>query len=249
MDQITDLMKRTKQEWVASEPANTDLAIYLHFWRADDLVAMVQCPLDRDTGLKAGRVGAAGFGATTMSITFESYTTNLEKSPHTGEPWQPQEMQYTFEAVPENATEGWVQECLTTTAHDRGGGFCLTSLPYTIQGKEVLWGEEKFTITDGEDDGHGGGAMYEYLQNVMATPTIEEAMAEQAKTNEITRVMSTLVTDEEQRRFHFDMATFTALTERNLVSSAVFTAPKDSKRAEWIEERLGPGSTVQPGPA
>ena len=139
MATITQLMKETKESWVASEPDNTDLAIYLHFWRGDEMVAMVQTPLDRDTGLEAGMVGATGFAATTMSLTFESYNSTLPESPLTGKRWEPHEMQYTFEAVPQNRIEHWVKECLTTTAHERGGEFGLTSLPYIIEGTKVLW--------------------------------------------------------------------------------------------------------------
>lgn len=239
MDEISNLMKETKESWVASEPENTDLAIYLHFWRGDDLVVMVQCPLDRDIGLQAGQVGASGFGATTMSLTFESYTSTLKDSPITGEPWQPHEMQYTFEAVPENRTEHWVKECLTTTAHDREGEFALTSLPYMIEDGKMVWSDSTMTISSEAEGEGGGGVMFEWLQHAMAQPTIEEAIAKSSEDSELAALMSSLVTDPEQRLFHTDMATFRSLEERHLVTAAMFSAIPGSRRAEWIKERLG----------
>lgn len=245
LNQVTELMKSTKQSWVATDPENTDLAIYLHFWRGEGMVAMVQCPLDRDIGLEAGNVGARGFGASTMSITFESYHSTLGKSPITGKDWQPREMQYTFEAVPENRAEGWVTECLTTTIHQRGGGFAMQSLPYTIENNLVTWGESVLMITeDGETT--GGGYMHDYLQQAMAAPTIEEILADQSENSQIAALINGLVDDPEARMFHIDMATYTAMQERNLVTAIMFTAEVGSNRERWIEERHGPGALKFP---
>jgi hypothetical protein len=241
MVRISELMKETKESWVASEPENTDLAIYLHFWRGEEMIAMVQTPLDRDVGLEAGLIGAQGFAADTMSITFESYNSTLPKSPHTGKSWEPHEMQYTFEGVPENAEKHWVTECITTSGHERGGEFALTSMPYWIEDGKVVWQEEKnLSFTSGNEGDGGGGVMFEYMQNAMSLPTIEEVMAEKAKDNRLIGMISDLITDEEIRFFHTDMATYTSMRERKLVSAIMFTAEPGSVRAKLIEERLGP---------
>ena len=239
MARTSELMKETKESWVASEPENTDLAIYLHFWRGDEMVVMVQTPLDRDIGLQAGLVGAQGFAATTMAMTFESYNTTLPESPHTGKPWEPHEMQYTFEAVPENRTEHWVTECLTTTAHERNGEFGLISLPYLIEDGEVTWLDQKLTLSSTTEGEGGGGVMFEYLQDAISQPTIEEIMTEKAQDNRFVAMMAGLVTDPVARMFHTDMATYTALRDRDLVSAIMFTAEPGSVRAQLIEERLG----------
>jgi hypothetical protein len=237
MAQITDLMKFTKQDWVASKPDNTDMAMYLHFWRDDELVVAVQTPLDRDIGLAAGQVGAAGFAATTMSITFESYHSELGESPNTGRPWEPHEMQYTFEAVPENREKHWVRECLTTTAHERGGGFILQSMPYVIEDWEVIWSEP--LIVDSEVVGEaGGGVMYDYLQQSMAAPTIAEAIATKGKNDPMMKLISDLIDDPEQRLFHIDMATYKIMRGRNLVTSVIFFAKKGTNRALLIKDRM-----------
>lgn len=239
MEQVSDLMRTTKEDWVATEPENTDLAIYLHFWRGDEMVVMLQTPLDRDTGLEAGHVGAAGFAATSMAITFESYHSSEGKSPNTGKPWEPHEMQYTFEAVPENRTHHWVTECLSTTVHERGGGFCFSSWPYVIENGKVVWGEKTLDFMAGEDDTKAQGVMFEYLQHAMSQPTLEEVIAEKSKDDPMAAMMAGLVTDPEQRLFHTDMATITMLEERKLITIAMLAAEPGTAREEMIRERLG----------
>lgn len=240
MDQITDLMKNTKESWVATRPENPDLAIYLHFWRGDDLAVMLQTPLDRDTALEVGHVGAAGFAATAMSITFESYHSTERISPNTGEPWKPHEMQYTVEAVPENKEKHWVLECLSTSAHERGGEYCFSSLPYWIEDFQVRWGEEQAIYSTSNTEGESAqGYMFDYLQNAMSQPTLEEVMAEKAKTEPVYEMMSGLVPEPERRLFHTDMATFHSLEERKLVTTGMFAAEPGSLREELIKERFG----------
>ena len=236
--QITEVMKKTKEEWVATKPANPDIAIYLHFWRGDDLVITLQCPVDRDTATAAGEIGAMGFAADTMAITFESFHSSLGKSPLTGENWRPQEMQYVFEAEPRNATEHWVAECVTTTIHERGGDYALISHGYTIEDDQVVWTEEQMHVSSDNDDGHAAGVMFEYLQHAMANQTIEEKLREEGKTNPMTQFVTTLVDEPERRQFHTDMATLTALTERKLITTALIGAVPGSLREELLQERF-----------
>jgi hypothetical protein len=244
MNRTSELMMETKESWVASEPENTDLAIYLHFWRGDDMIAMVQTPLDRDTGLEVGLIGAQGFAATTMALTFESYNSTLPESPLTGKRWEPHEMQYTFEAVPENREKHWVTECLTTSGHERGGEFALISMPYLIEDGLVTWLDGKITLSSTVDGEGGGGVMFDYLQNAMSQPTIEEIMAEKAKDNKVVAMMAGLVTDPETRLFHTDMATYKGMEERKLISAVMFTAMPGSLREELIRERLGDDAMI-----
>ena len=240
---ITDLMKKTKEDWVATKPENTDIAIYLHFWRGDDLIITLQCAVDRDKAMAAGEIGAMGFGADTMAITFESFHSNEGKSPLTGEQWRPHEMQYVFEAEPRNAVEHWVDECVTTTIHERGGRYILASNGYRISGIKVVWTEEQLHISSDNEDENAAGVMFEYLQHSMANPTIEEKIAEDAKTNPLTAMMGSLVEDPERRLFHTDMATLTALNERGLINSALVGAEPGSVREELLTERLGNDGT------
>ena len=134
-------MKQTKEDWVATKPDNTDIAIYLHFWRGDDLVITLQCEVDRDTALAAGPVGAMGFAADTMAITFESYHTNSRTSPTHGEALAASRDAVRLRGRAAQRGEHWVDECITTTAHERGGAYILSSNGYRIVGDQVEWTE------------------------------------------------------------------------------------------------------------
>jgi hypothetical protein len=242
--QIVEVMKKTKEDWVASKPENTDIAIYLHFWRGDDLVVTLQCDVDRDKAIQAGDLGAMGFGADTMAITFESFHSNTGQSPLTGEPWRPHEMQYVFEAEPRNAVEHWVDECITTTAHERGGGYILASNGYRIVGTEVIWTEEQMHLSSEDEDGSASGAMFDYLQHAMERPTIEKAIEEEEGKNPLTRFMADSLKDDPERRlFHIDMAALTSLNERGLIRSAMIGAEPGSLREKLLTERLGNDGT------
>lgn len=242
-DQITEVMKQTKEEWVATKPENTDIAIYLHFWRGDDLVITLQCEVDRDKAMMAGDMGAMGFGADTMAITFESFHSNEGKSPLTGEQWRPHEMQFVFEAEPRNAVEHWVDECITTTMHERGGGYVLNSNGYRIVKGQVVWTEQQMHISSDTEGENAAGFMFEYMQRAMAAQTIEDKIAEDAKTNPLTAMMGTLVEDPERRLYHTDMATLTALNDRKLIQTALVGAEPGSVREELLQERLGNDGT------
>lgn len=237
--QITDVMKKTKEDWVATEPENADIAIYLHFWRGDDLVVTLQCEVDRDKAIAAGEIGAMGFAADSMAITFESYHSNVPNSPLTGNRWRPQEMQYVFETEPRNATERWVDECITTTSHERGGAYILSSNGYRIVKNRVEWTDARLEVSSADEDGEAAGSMFEYLQNAMAQPTIKDKIDEDAKVNPLMAMASDLVGDEERRLFHIDMAALTALNERKLITSALVAAEAGTLREELLKDRLG----------
>jgi len=245
--QIVEVMRSTKQDWVASDPENTDIAIYLHFWRGDDLVVTVQCPIDRDTGLQAARMGAAGFGATTMSMTFESFHSSLGESPVTGKRWMPHEMQYTFETHPENKEKGRVTECISTLAHERGGDFVMSSQGYAIEDGKVVWKEFQDFYHDSADaDGHPSGVMFEFLQSAMAGPTIEDRLREESEGNRMFARLNRAVTDPEVRQYHTDMATINAMEEHHISSAVVVMARKGTLRHQLLTERLGEGNVGEP---
>lgn len=242
---ITEVMRTTKQDWVASEPENVDIAIYLHFWRGDELVATVQCPIDRDKGLQAARMGAAGFSADTLMMSFESYHSKLGQSPITGKSWAHQEMQYVFETDPEASAKGWVEECITTLAHERGGSYAMVSNGYGIEFGKVVWKEfQEFVVSSADDGNHAAGMMFEFMQSAMAEPTIEERFAEEAKKDPTMAIVNGLVSDPERRLFHMDMATFKAMTEQNCAVAAVFSAKSGSLREELLNSREFPGMSV-----
>lgn len=245
LEQIGGLMRQTKEDWVETKPQNTDIGIYLHCYRGENLIAAVQCPLNRDDALQAGSIVAAGFNTDVLAITFESYHSTLETSPITGKPWRPHEMQYVAQTQPEAYEKGWVSECLMTSIHERGGGFGLQSQPYLLRDYMVEWGEARSDTSAAGEHAIGGGYMLDYLQEVMSKPTIEELARQHAKSNPLAKVMTELITNPEARYFHMDMATYKRLSELKLVTGVVFSAEKGSDREKWLTERLGPPGVVQ----
>lgn len=234
MQQISELMRTMKNDWVATDPEHTDLGIYLHFFRGDEMVVALACPLERDKALEAAHLGAAGFCADTMIITFESYHTTLEVSPISGEEWEAGELERLFNDDPEAVDKGWMHECLTTTGHERGGGYGLISLPYLIKAKEVVW-QDAMTPPENVD---GGGVMFESLQYSMSLPTLLERVEEVADTDPVAGLISGLILDPELRQFHTDMATLQALQERELIISVALTAEPGTNRERLIRERF-----------
>lgn len=239
LQKVHDLMEGTKQDWVSSKPENVDLGIYLHFWRSDVLVAMALCPLDRDAALHASQIGAMGLNADAMSITFESYHSNLPNSPITGKPWKPHEMQFVQEMHPK---KGWVDECLTTTIHERGGGFGMSSHAYRIENHQVEWLDSQFDVVKDYEIGQGSGVMFEALQHAMAAQTMEQVLAESK--DPITAMMGKLVVDEEVRLTHSELGTMRALEEKELILSMTFFVEPGSVREEMLNDRLEPGMVM-----
>lgn len=238
MEVVAATLRETKEGWVASKPENTDLTIYLHFFRGEDLVATVQCPLDRDLALQACHIATAGFAASTVTFSFESYHTTLKESPVTGEPWKQHEMQFVAETVPDAADRGWVYECITTMAFDRERNYAMRSDPYHMSGEKVIW-EEPLSVTPEKDDEHGDGYMYQVLSTIMGEQTIFEELAKKAKKDPLAQAMLDLVPEPERRLFHTDMATASALSERAQVMAVIFHAEPGSLRQQLLAERQG----------
>lgn len=236
-DHVVQVMKRTKEDWVATKPENTDLAIYLHFYRGDNLVATVVCPLDRDTALKAGMIGARGFNADTMAATFEGYHSNLPDSPVTGKPWKHMEMQYLAQTSQEAIEKHWVNECLTTSVHERGGGFAMHSQSFIVRDDKVEWLETDLELVT-DDDTRGQGVMFDYLQQSMAAPTVMEQIKADGST--ASKLMLALINDPQAQLFHSDIATISALKDKELATAVMLTAEPGSDREQWITERFGP---------
>jgi hypothetical protein len=239
VEQVSKVMKELKERWVddvAGTDRNTDLGIYLHFWRDEEIISTVVCNLDRDTGLKVGMMGAKGFNATCMSITFESYHSELPESPLSRQPWRPHEMQFVFQT---NPNQDWVTECLTTTIHERGGSFALNSDGYKIVDGHVVWGHRQLHFLSGVDEGEGQGFMFDYLQQAMAEPLLMTTLQEESEKSELAKLMLSLVDDPEEQMFHADAATARLLLDRELAHTVLLGAEPGSKRERWIEERFG----------
>lgn len=237
LEQVVDLMQEAKERLVASQPSSPDLAIYLHFYRGDEVAAAVQCRMDRDVALQAARVGAMGFNATAMAMTYESYFSELGDSPITGERWMHQEMQFVAQTMPEAFAKGWVTECLTTNIHERGGEYGMYSRPFAIQDDQVVWGEPRVN-TMGSDEGvRGGGVIFEVLQQTMTLPTAFDRLKDPDELGSLLKKAARDL-DEESRLAHCDIATFKILTEKDLAQAVVLSAQDGSARHKLLSERF-----------
>lgn len=242
--EIVDGVKRLKSEWVDSNPENTDLAIYLHFYRGDELVALVQSPMDRDTALSAARMGAVGFCADTMSVAFESFHSTLGTSPVSGKPWRPREMQYIFETDPMASEKGWVYSCITISSHEKGGDWTITTLPYRLKRKplkkkmELTWLVDEELQLDSDDIGEGSGVMHEAMQEAMTRPNTIESLTQLAEKEPAAMLIAEGL-NEEQLLLQSDLATHRSLLEHRVATAIVLYAAPDSERQQWLTERLG----------
>lgn len=247
LTEITQRMKVMKESWVAEieDGGNTDLAIYVHFWRGEELIAAAQCPLDRDTALNAAHIGAMGFSADTVSITFESWHSTHKQSPITGENWRPREMQFVGETNPEAVAKRWVNECLTTSIHDREGNYGISSEPFQIEGeggdRKVVWleADAQMRISSENENERGDGFMFNVLQKIMSEKKMTELMAEQVQQNPLFEVLDAVISDPELRYYHTDSATVQAMAEREVALAVVLNAEKGSERYRLIKERFG----------
>jgi hypothetical protein len=245
LSELVETMMKVKEGWVATEPENLDLHIYLHFWRGEEMVATVVVPCDRNIGLKFAALGARGFNADTVAMTFESYHSNLAICPMTGKPWQSMEMQYVFQTDPLASEKGWVDECLTTDIHDRDGHSALSSRPFQIKEYQVIWGEEAVVFSDSEDGYKAAGYMQEYMQWAMAQPKLIDEIKDHPSA--LGMVMG-LVEDEELRYFHMDCAMLTHLDGQEEVTVTMLSALPGTKRNELLSERFGTDQEYPPVP-
>lgn len=237
--EIDTVMSRMKTDWVASEPDSTDLLIYLHLYRGDQIVSAIQCPLDRDTALNAARIATFGMAADTLVTTFESWHSTHVKCPVTNEPWKQGEMAFVGQTYPMARELGWVDECLTTNGYDRDGNYAIVSRPYLIKDNEVTFGEAEIHSTD-DNDFKGDGYMHDVFVDMMGEPTILDAMAEQVERSPAMAIVDSLVIEPQARSFHIDVAALRAIAEKDLLVSAVLIAGEDETiRQEMITERFG----------
>ena len=227
LETICKVMRQTKTKWLATNPVNPDLAIYLHFFRDGELVATAQTPLNRDTALQAMALGGQGMGATVISFTCESYETASDISPYTGQPWAARERQFIFETKPDQ-TE--VTECLTTTVVDATGKALCTVQPFRINSGELEWLEEMSA-------GNAGGLIAETLTQILQSPKLADLVNEKLGGDLLVQIQAEL--GAERSLFHQDMAVWRALLGKELISSMIIEAKPGTLRYDMLQERLG----------
>ena len=117
---------------------------------------------------------------------------------------------------------------------------CFVSQPYVIEDDQVIFSDDlRRHQRRMRVPGRWGDVRLPAVCD--GSPTINDRMQDALNggNDPIGEFMASLVDDPEARLFHTDMATYTALKERNLVTGVMFGATPGSDRAKWLEERLG----------
>lgn len=232
---VDQVMREAKTDWVATKPESTDLAIYIHAYRGEDVVAALQCPLEREAALKAFQITAVGMSPDTLMATLESWHSTLDKSPVTGQDWMRGEMAFVGATYPEAQQEGWVSECLTTNAFDREGDYVVVSTPYLIQDHQVTFKE---SIVHDSSEAEGSGVMQNAFLAIMQLPTVIQTL-EKDEDAKLIQVVAQFIPDPEVRQFHMDCAALKAMAEQDLITAAALMAEEGSARKQMIIERFG----------
>jgi hypothetical protein len=126
LQRATASVRRLK-EGSARRPVNTVVEVY----RGGEPAALFGLRPDRDAMLAVARAAATGLGADVLVVALESWHSTLLKSPVTGKPWAPDEM----EELARNhhgRERGWVSDAIVLHVANRAGDFAGAILPYTV---------------------------------------------------------------------------------------------------------------------
>lgn len=214
----------------------------VHFWRGEDLVSVV-LPLnhDRDLMLRFADVGASGFGADLVAISFDAYSAIVMKNPLTGEAWGGDEM-HQAATKHKGRERGWLSDCISSIAVNRAGDQWSIQRRYRKEFPRVHWGDT--TVFSSLEDGlHGGGVMGDALVEAMVDlPTLDQLIARSG----LTPMDLGLSADE--ARAHMDCATVKMFPKLGLEGLGLLHAEPGSTRAAIIEESLGAFRPTGPRP-
>lgn len=235
LDKNDEKMREVKQEWVEANPDAPEMPIHIHFWRGDDHVACILTPLNGSQAIKVASLGASGFNATTMALTFESWVTTLENSPLTGKPWRQGEMNFIARTYPDAFEKGWLTEQMATSIHDREGNYYLSKHQFTVENQKVIWGDREVT-PNVSPEGVPEGSEHP-LKLAMDEPTMMQRITAMAGEDILVEAVLDTVIDAEERLFHCDMATLRALGEQDVVKGVFLYAEEGTERQKMIEDR------------
>jgi hypothetical protein len=121
----------------------------------------------REALLRTALCAAAGFAADTLAVRFETWFSESETNPVTGQPWEDGQMQEAAERH-DGVARGFVSDSIMVLAYNRAGDSRGQMLPFRIVGGAVVWGEP---WVDASGD-HWGGVMHEKLLRTMTAPDL-----------------------------------------------------------------------------
>lgn len=234
--------RRVKEEHVRrvkGKPDRTDIMTVVACYRGGNRVGAVFTPPDRDRMLRIAWLAAAGFSADLLTVTMESWTGTT--NPLTGKDWGPGEMSDAV-ANHDGLAKGWITECLMTQVCNRAGDAMARNQPYILHGRVVEW-LDVAQIDSNDEDMSLTGIVPEALVAAMNQPAVDHWMSRDR--------LATALVDSlglERSRAHMDVATVTALADRegNDVLVALEAKP-GTVREQVIRERFPRSRVIRPG--
>lgn len=169
LDIAVAVARRTKERQARKEQTDLNAAIFC--FRGDHIVSEVY-PSHGDnseTLLLCANMSAAGFDADIIVVAFETWGTESENNPLTGEPWKQGDLQAVVEQ--DGLAKGQISEAVIVLAANRAGDVLQQPLPYRIVRKRVVWQDIP------TDQKCFGGYFAANLIDLMAQPTVQHLTA------------------------------------------------------------------------
>jgi hypothetical protein len=221
-----------------SAPGAADISPVIQGWRGSQpVVVLAPARVNRDDALHAARLAAVGFGCDVLSFTADGWeAADSERSPTTGKPWRPGEMQRAVEE--DGALEaGRISEALTTLVVNRAGDVRGALLPYRVDRKLSCLGIASYELAWQEEPPLAqnvtwGGLVVDYLVDFMNEPSVDALMARHG-----IPLAESFGLSGEEARAHMDCAALKTLRSSGFDGEATLLA-NSAARASVIERSL-----------
>lgn len=236
IEHALNVVRERKESWASEHyERDTDLPTCMWCFRGDDMIALIfMHSIDRDRMLHVGRIAANGFDADLIVFAMETFHSEIENNPITGERWGPREMQLVAEKH-RGRERGWIVDSLLVTVANRAGDLELAELVYRIghRGK-VVWDKRRTTI---EDACEVGGMVPEVIRAMMLEPGMGVLMERHGRSTGVMDGMSA-----EEIRARIDIVTAELIHDRDATVALNIGEP-GSERFKLFEEFREQGRT------
>lgn len=183
----------------------------------------------------------SGFAPDVITAVVDTYTTNVEINPHTGQPWQHGELGEYLVLNPgcnvllrppeTQGDEVFVSDALNVVTANRAGDLCIHTMPYRITGREIRWARQLTTTEPPRD------SLADMIRFFMLAPTIEHEIANNSsEPGMFARAM--LSPDPDVRRANLDLTLAGYLSTHYRVEVRMDVTP-GSKRGDVFRGQPG----------
>lgn len=159
-----------------SKRSTDDIVPTIFAWRDDKMVALIMPDqIDRDKGLHAVLLAAAGLSADVVTLTNDAHVTQSMTNPRTGERWGPGEMQ---QACDEDGAcdVGLITDTLWTAAIGRDGAIVGHNAPYHVhKGKHTMtWVKNDQAMDERNTANRLTGIVPDAMREAMTAPQLAD---------------------------------------------------------------------------